>query len=323
MDKKPVTNDNQPIALILQWLTYAFWGLLIIALSSLITSILSHFLFENTSNFEVIYSLAASIIFLPLALVSELFYQKHEPERKTGAASFLQVIHAVIFAIIAIIALIVALFSSLQLLTLAEIEDQQTVSIYGSLISAVLFILLFVRIVAPFATKWLRRLYWIFTVVAAVIVIAISFLGPVAGIIETRQDRLIDSALPDMQSAINNYVATQNKLPDSLDDIELTGDAQSAFEQKLVEYKPNSAEPTTQPLDGSSDRTLADNTTHYYQLCATYKQKSEYYDTYAPKTPMYESSPSGVQHSYYIDTYNHPKGYHCYSLSTNSIYTSM
>ena len=75
MKNSPEPKINTPGIIILQWLTYAFWGWFVLATSLLAVTVLSHFIAHtNDSNFTP-YAIAAVLVLLPLSFVCNFFYR--------------------------------------------------------------------------------------------------------------------------------------------------------------------------------------------------------------------------------------------------------
>src|SRR5690606_24348193 len=118
----PVTSEKQPHntpgIIILQWLTYAFWGWLIVGLIWLIALVFMNALTDSAEDVlgMLPYAIAGTTVVLPIALTWDLFYRKHEPKKKTGGASVIMILPAVIFALPGIGALILAVFMLVNML---------------------------------------------------------------------------------------------------------------------------------------------------------------------------------------------------------------
>ena len=113
-----------------------------------------------------------------------------------------------------------------------------------------------------------------------VIVVCIStIVGPALSESRAKNDKLIESYLPNVSIAINSYASKNNKLPASLNDISLTGDAKKLVDLNLVEYKPqtnatsyNQKSTTTnnQTYDPNSSYSSWYSYTFNYDLCVNY-----------------------------------------------------
>ncbi len=294
----PVDNRPTPGIIVLQWLTYAFWGWTLLALSALTFMVIFNLLNKTDSGFSSLYALAAIVVLLPISLACDHFYQKHETKKKQGASMVVMVIHAVIFALFAIGALIASLFSAVQLLMTSAGTDTTSsfvAMIISLLIITVLYSLTFFRTLNPLKSDLnVARIFNITMLSIAGLFTILAFVGPFAQTLQTKQDRFINDNLTYVENGIDSYVAENNKLPESLRDITVkNNDAERLIEQNLVTYKQDSLELETGYLR--------------YQLCVTYvnqdTQRSYSYDRY--KTEGYQT---------YLSTSGHAAGDVCYKL---------
>lgn len=306
---------------ILQWLSYAFWAWLVIGLIWLVNLSLSTVLLGYDTSGSIPYALAASIVLLPVAFVVDLFYRKHEPIKKHGGAMIIMVIHAVLYALVTIGTLIGAVFIALSMLindSLA-LQSSQSVLLYTTLFAALSFGYVFLRVLNPFKSKFFSKIFGFSMLAISAGLIIVGFVGPALNAISLRNDRLIESGLGTLSSAIVSYVGENDKLPDSLKDVELRGSsaATSLIEKGLVTYKP----------EGKVEATVEDNedeksySLYRYQLCVTYNkestyQYSDYYYGYGYDGA--ESDARSDDYDTYPDTYDHKAGDVCYKLQTYS-----
>lgn len=299
---KPV---NSPGTIVLQWLTYAFWGWTVLAVVLLISLVISSAVGESDQGSFTPYAIAAALVLLPISLVCDYFYGKLEPAAKTGSAVVVMVIHAVIFALFGIGSLIGAVFAVVQLST-SSIESTPTkVALYTSLLATVIYAATFVRTLLPGGLAWIRLAYRGAMSALVLIFMVLAIIGPVAAARATRNDRLIVSGLSNVQSAINNYARKNSSLPASLDSIQNStkGDAKSIIEQKLVEYTPNTKAADKSRFDSSM--------TYYYKLCVDFVKSTRGYgeDTiYRPEE----------DYTTYISAYSHGAGKTCYKLKSEA-----
>lgn len=326
---KSKVTINTPGVLVLQWLTYAFWGWTILALAWLTAISVGFFLSPSSSDRYqsemVAYSLAAVIVLFVISLICDVFYSRRETLQKTGAAVVIMIIHAVIFALFGIGSLIVAVFAIVRLL----IGDGDGSS-YGdsgaltTLITGLTIALVYgatlLRTVRPFKLKRSGLVYWIFMAIVTVTITVLAIAGPTWNARMTRDDRLIERALPQLSEVINNHTAKADTLPRSLVEVrdEASEEARELIDRGLVEYTPGkklttpetNAEdmPIEVPLSKRPIAPVGDDV-YSYTLCVTYKSKKGS-DTYpAMHTSRYgETSP---------DTYYHPAGRTCYDLVTS------
>lgn len=298
---KPVTKtEAQPEAhtpqhstagiLVLQWLTYAFWGWLIIALMWLMTVVLTNAILDEPVTGMIPYAIAASVVLLPLAFFTDFFYRKHEPLKKAGGAVVIMVIHAVLFALLGIISLIVTVFTGLNIAIDTGDVDGKVIALSTAGFAALLYVATFLRTLNPFKSRKPLTIFSIFMLAITVILLIFAIAGPLAKSFATRTDRLIEQNLSSVQTGIDSYIEANNALPASLNDVTFNNaDAKQLVDDGLVEYKPE-AKVTELTRNGSS-------TEHRYQLCVEYTATSgsEYsrsnyrsineYTSYASTTP--------------------------------------
>ncbi len=292
-------STNTPGTIILQWLTYAFWGWAVFFASLLAGNVFAHYLIANNDDSLSLYALAGVIIILPIALICDIYYSRVEPAKKLGIASVIMVIHAVLFALFSIGALVTIAFSIIQLLTISGDTSSNQVILYTSIIVSILYSVIFLRTLHPSQPSWLHKAFFGVIALAFGVLIVFGIVGPANGSLATRTDRLIDNNLSAVQYAIDGYVSTNSKLPANLDNVSLSGDAKKIVTDNLVQYITNS-EP-------------ASSTQVYYQLCVDYAKASSNGGVYAYPTPI-DSGVSG--YSSYASTYSHPAGHYCYKLTS-------
>lgn len=312
----PPAEVHSPGLIVLQWLTYAFWGWTILAMSILTVSVLASFLIDAETGSFTPYGIAAVLVLLPISIACDVFYSKREPQKKSGAASIVMVIHAVLFALFGIAAVIAIVFSLVSMLTSSSDTTNTRVSLFSSIIIAVLYAAVFLRTIHPARLPMVRRFFIIFMTVVVGIIALLGIVGPVARERATRNDKLITSNLSILKSNIDDYAADKDRLPDSLSDLDLKGDTKVLVEKNLVKYTPNT-QPASDSFSSSSSRTSRtygddDSTIYYYQLCVTYT-KNRY-------VPVYNSNRGEDDDGYvtYLDSYgNHPAGEECYKIKTS------
>lgn len=291
---------------IFQWLSYAFWGWLTIAVLWLIGITLS-FLLAGTSTGDIVpYSIAAILVLLPFAFVVDLFYRRREDLKKTGVASVLMVIHAVLFAIIAIGTLIGAVFTGLGML-LGDLDSSssgQVVALCVLLAAALLFGALFVRVVNPFKTRHYSKWYALGMLGVTFVLVITAIAGPAVRSYQLRNDKRIETYLYSVQDAVNSYIDENEKLPSDLDTLQYSSErAEKLVDDGLVRYKKDSSE-----TNKYSQR-------YRYQLCVTYtdEKRGEYtpYNSYNE----YDENPTvSSGYSEIITSSTHPAGDVCYKL---------
>ena len=298
-----------PALVVLQWLTYAFWGGTVISMSVLTAALLSFHITGSSFGDSASYSIAAVLVLLPISIICDIIYGKQEPDRKSGIASVVMIIHAVTFGLFVIGSVISVAFSIVTLMISGTDTDGTMVSLWSSLIIAFLFALVFLRTVLPNKLSGMKRYYIILMTVIVGVITVLGLIGPVNDARLSRNDRLIESGLPTVGDAIEAYVTSKSKLPDDLKNLDLKGDAKKLVADNLVRYTQE-----TPPQSLLYPDYPANATTLYYKLCVTYRKAS-------PSQTDYNvtSSSSSVDSGYssYISTYSHPAGEKCYKLKTS------
>ncbi len=303
---KSVQRETTAADFIFQWLSYAFWGWLTIAVLWLVGITLSYLLTGASTGSVVPYSIAAIVVLLPFAFVVDLFYRRREELRKKGAASVLMVVHAVVFAITAIGTLIGAVFLGLGML-LGDIDSSgsgQIVALCVLITAALLFGVLFVRVTNPFKTLGYAKFYALGMLAITIVLIIAAIAGPAVRSFQLRGDKRIETTLYSVQDAVNNYIEENKALPDTLDSLRYSSErAEELVKDDLVEYKKDTPETTETAQE------------YRYQLCVTYTDEArgeytpysaynEYYDDLEPS--------SGYRENLNVST--HPAGDVCYKL---------
>lgn len=319
---KPSTNT--PGGLVLQWLTYAFWGWTVFALAWLASLGIGYALNPEAQSYEstmVAYSLAAVVVLFVISLVCDAIYSRHEPDVKTGASSLLMIIHAVLFALFGIGALIFAVFALVRLFVGDESasygEAGAQTMLYTGLLIALVYGATLLRTLRPFQALRSPKLYWLFMALVTAAVVWLGVSGPVWQARETRDDRLIERGLPPLSDAIRAHAEKTDRLPGSLADVkgQVSGDALALIERNLVEYKPG-GEVSDGP-DGSTPEFFDGISQGFqYELCVTYKAKRGDDGYYAK--PGYETGRQVTP-----DTWAHDAGRVCYDLVTSYAYDGM
>lgn len=320
------TSDSSHSAgiIVLQWLTYAFWGWTVLATSVLVGTVFANLISKSDTGGFMPYGIAAVLVLLPISIVCDVFYSKHEPVKKTGASSIVMVIHAVLFALFGIGALISAVISLILMFTSSSDSNGALTALLSSLVIFVLYAMTFVRTINPPRLTKVRRFYAIFMVAIIGVFAVLGIIGPMANAHRTKDDKLIENNLSSIQDQIDSYVIAEDTLPTSLDNLELQGD--DAKLAKLVVYKPNTKQPKSSlspTLDYSTGEAIIDSeprTTskiYYYQLCVTFKDKSSDYRLYGyDESSSYDEDKDG--YSDYVSAYSHPAGQVCYKLSSDT-----
>lgn len=312
----PETSSAKPAGasagvIVLQWLTYAFWGWAIIALAFVVGLVLTSFIMHENTAGAVPYAMASMLVLFPIAIACDLFYSRFETAKKTGASMVIMVIHAVIFALCGIGSLVVAIWLIIAL-SIGQIDvdgDKPTmVGISTALIIAVVYAVTFVRTLNPFNRSVTGRIYTIGMSVLGLLFIVLCFAGPVAESARLRDDRLIERNLSSVSNEVEDYTRTNKELPRDLSQLSLSSDARTLVERNLVTYKAEGKYVPSSP--DYSDRTT-NRTTYRYQLCVEYKgAKNEDRD--------YNSSDA---YKSYVSTYSHSAGKTCYKLEASTYAT--
>ena len=296
--------------IVLQWLTYVFWGWTILGLVWLMVIVLGNAITGNDTSGMVPYAIAASLVLLPISVVCDVFYSRHELRKKTGASMVVMIIHAVIFALFGIGALISGILLAIELFigTSSSTGSWTTVWLYSFLASAVVYALTFLRTLNPFHSFKIGRWYTIFMVLVVGVFIALGVVGPLAQARLTKDDRRIETNLSVISSAVERYTQDKKALPTNLSQIDVSGspDAGALISDNLVTYKPEGSVKSINTF--RQDRATASDTDYRYQLCVTYKKASA--DRYA------SSYNSGEEYDSYPSVGNHPAGEVCYKLKT-------
>lgn len=318
----PVAAPHAPVnagLVVLQWLTYAFWGWTVLALSFLTSLVVANFIASADIGSGAAYGIAAVIVLLPISYICDHFYSKREPQHKTGAETIVMVIHAVLFALFGIGSLVVSVFSVVSLLTTSTDSKATTVSLICGLIIAVYYGITFLRTLNPAGLSRITRHYKLFMLVTISIIAVLGIVGPVAKERSLRDDRLIVNELPNVNNAIKAYHSKNSKLPASLDDLDVDGDSKRLIDNNLATYKPGSAIKSTYndnyPSSSySSSSSIGGSVAadYSYELCVNYKEKSS--DLYGSSSSK-DTDAEG--YTTYLSTYDHPAGKVCYKLRTS------
>lgn len=299
---------NSPGIIIMQWLSYAFWGWLILSLIWLMSIILSNAILGDPVYEAVPYAIAASVVLLPIAFVCDFFYRKYEPTKKSGIAMVIMVIHAVIFALLGIGALIIAVFTMVNAsITTSGSIDTHLVTIFTSLLATAMYGATFLRTLNPFKSSKPSLIYGLSMLLLTVTLIIFAIAGPLAKSYTSRDDRRIDSALRTADNAITSYVGSNNELPASLDILNFEDDNSTASDvvaDGLIEYIPEGK---------VEDKSMNSRSIHRYQLCANYKSSTIKSGSSSNKEPRQSD-----EYSTYLSIKPHAAERVCYKLQTSS-----
>jgi hypothetical protein len=277
-----VVPKTNPAVIILQWLSYAFWGWLILVVMYLIGITTTFALTSDTYVMPepVAYGVAAALILLPIAFICDQVYSRREPEHKHGAAMVILVIHAVLFALFGIAALIVVAFAGVNMLITTGDHTNSIVTAVTAGAGFVLYVITLLRTVRPFIFKVYRLVFRLLMIVLVLGVSAWGILGPVAEAARTKDDQAVRSAMIEADSGIRSYVSSEGKLPEDLtkiDDSYNSATVQDLVSRGLISYTVHD-----QPANAPEDDTMDGLSTVYYELCATYKydQKKDSYSSF-------------------------------------------
>lgn len=349
-----VPAQNSGGSLVLQWLTYAFWGWFCIALCWIAGTAFTYFVTHSTSpdwGNMLAYPLAATSILLIIALVTDMLYSRHEPVHKTGGANVIMLLHVVPFVLFAIGGLVTVVFCFITMMLNSDpvsTVDGPLITLYTALVGVVIYAMLAARIFFGGKKPLIRKFAWVGFGMWAIAFVIAAFAGPASVAMRTKQDRLIEQALPTLSSDIREYVQKNNKLPAALTDVthnesSSASAVQQLMDQHLVTYKAN----TLPPKDSSNSNYLTSSATdsekmgvsvssgvtsnswepgktYYYQLCTSYKaeKKSSYSYTSVSEVKTTTNGSAGSRADYLTDSIyridSHAAGPVCYNLYANT-----
>ena len=296
-----LANDVNPTTtLVLQWLTYAFWGWTTVAVSYLVGLVTTYALrnsFSTTSPETIPNAVAAVVVLLVISFVCDVLYSRREVEHKTGFSNIVVVLHAVIFGLLTVGSLLSLVFSLIKLMVgssaspvAAQIASVTAISFF------LLFMMVFFRVVRPFGSVKFRFIFRVILSAIAIGVIACAIFGPIIETARTKDDRAVQKNVTTLASAIRRYVTQEAKLPASINELADSNLSSSYIRdpaalkdlaaRDLIIYTPNikKADKETRKLS-TSTRT---SETFYFELCAVYK-----YD--APSSNINYSSSSSYR----------------------------
>jgi hypothetical protein len=296
---------NAPLTLLVQWLMYAFYGWTILALNYLIGSDIFHYLGGNaTSSFDsvAIYAVTATLVLLAIAVTANLVYAKREPQQKSGAASAIMIIHALIFAILGIGSLIAAVFILVAYFVSPSADGKAAISgVTTALFSLVLYAMAFIRTINPIRFKWINKSYLYGMLALTSVFVILSVIGPVASQFKSKNDTLITDNLYTISAAINEKATADGNLPTSLSSLGLSSDAKTVIDKKLITYIPNS-------LSSSSQYDF------YYELCAKFVSASSGFKSLSTNS---QDANKAENYSSYPIFSEHPAGNYCYMITSS------
>jgi hypothetical protein len=328
--KSTTKTINTPTLVLVQWLSYVFWTLAIIAISYVASSVIAFYTDVSTTTFveQVTYGVVAVVILLPLAIITDIFYGRHEDAHKSTATSVIHVIHSVLFALTAIGALITLAFLSVNSLIITTPSPTAVVEISTSAVVFVLFAGLFLRVNRPTMHRFMRKGFRIDLTVVTLVAIGFAIAGPVGYAVATKSDRQTRDSLNYVSNTLNSYVSVNDQLPDTLeaglndtearmyggnDDLRAT--ALRLESEGTIKYTPNTKAPVTKDDDKSET-----TTTYFYELCGNFThglRKDSGYGVY-PSYPVAEDTAVSSDYDSYIPSDEIKSGEVCYKLKATS-----
>lgn len=292
---RPSGKASHAVEIIWQWVTYGLWQWTLIALSLFFTSVMTYFFVHGSSGSDSlsVYSFAAVLCLLPLAVFADRMYSKQEPREKYGFASVVLVLNAVLVVIALVCSLITWVVSVFWMLLNAHSSSAVTVTLVSSMVIAALGVLLFVRMVRPARLERLTKFFPLVVTGVVAVTAVLTLAGPFRTMLSTRADRLIEDNVTTLETAIQTYASENNKLPASLNDLKFKNSyedgAKALVSKKLVTYKVESGSPSYYSYSLK------------YQLCMHFKKA--------------KGSGNASNDNLYNIHSNHGKGEQCYDLS--------
>ncbi len=267
-------QQNTPAVVILQWLTYAFWGWAALAMT-ILSSIVASFVISGQSQGvePLAYFIGAVVVILPIALVCDLIFSKNERNHKAGVALVIMVIHTVLYALLAVAGLASVVFALISMLLPTADTTWPVVWLLTSLVATVSYALVLLRIIYPRVGTKLRLLVRTLLVLLALTAVVWAIAGPITQSIVRRDDNYTQAAAFSTTGLISGYAYQEGTLPASLDAVQayvdegyyVDNESQLAIEQSIanetITYKPNIQKPTED----------ATGKTFYYEICVVYQ----------------------------------------------------
>lgn len=256
--------------MILQWLTYVFWGWTAAAGIWLAFVVASHMIMgvDAYSTQTLPYVIAAVVVFAVLSLVCDAAYSRREAPKKTGMSMLLMVIHTVVFALIGVGTFLAALFMAIRIAIDGDISqaDSRFVGLATFGVAAILYGLVFLRTLN--LGKWLRkgRVYSVLMTLAVGGLVALAVIGPLSQSPTAREDLAVEDMAYQLTGAINEYIALNNQLPQKLGDISLRESVQKAVANNTLSYTPHDV---VSSMEYSSER-QGTFTDYRYELCVVF-----------------------------------------------------
>lgn len=279
LQTKAKKTINTPALVVMQWLSYAFWAGLIIAIAYLTSMVIGFYTNTGAGQYPelVAYGVVAVAILLPLSILTDKLYGRHEDTHKSVATSVVLVVHSVLFALTAIGGLITTAFLSVNLLISATPSATAAADISTAAVVFVLFGGLLLRVTRPTLHRFLRTGFRIDLTIISLVAVGFAIAGPVGYAVTTKSDRQIRDSLFFISNTLNTYVSQDNPLPDNLEtglsdeqtrlyvDNNVYTTALRLYSERTIQYTPN-----TQPATTENDEYSGKKVTYFYELCATF-----------------------------------------------------
>lgn len=302
------TRQSSPGIIILQWLTYAFWGWTLLAFVWLAYIVFASFMSPMDTSGMVPYAIASSLVLLPIAVLCDLFYLRKEPAKKQGAAMVVMVIHAVIFALFGIGVLIAGVVTLVNMAIGSPSDASFLLAwVYTAFLSTVVYAFAFLRTLNPFSSNAVAKWFWVGMALLVTGFVIASFIGPVANARLTREDANVESAVERINNMIQSHAQEYGEVPGSLDELELDGEDKAYVQKNTISY--TREETTITPrIQNFQDLQEERSKLLRYQICAEYKRQGMYYDY------DLSSNESIKGYAEYLSVSPHPAGKVCYKL---------
>ena len=296
------TNTNA-VTIVLQALTYAFWFWTLLILSIILSSVLTYLLIDTFDAEWLVYLASSLLVLLPIAFITDRFYRKVEPEKKHGFAAVVMVLNAVVACLVGVGSLITAVIALVSLGLSSGDTNATSVTILSSLIVAGLSILFFIRIVQLKQFSYINKHFSKIIGIVVGLTILLAVVGPAVDTARRRTDRLIESNYSRIVREIERYAVENNGLPDSLDKVDFSDEANKAVDTGRISYEARS---TAQDSLDQFGRQRSSQQLATFELCVDWEfEKDSDYSSY-------NNYPS----------VSHKKGIQCYDeevyINTNS-----
>jgi hypothetical protein len=289
---KKQPKPSTPGTIVLQWLTYAFWGLTNVAIAYVVAMLVGYTLSDAWSDDPagIAYGVAAIAILLPIAFITDILYSRREPEHKQGIAGFVMIIHAVLFALVAVGALATVAFNIVGLVVTSGDVTGSYIAIATSATVSILFIKLLGCTIRHQLFSRFRLYFRILMLIIGAVVSFLAVIGPVSDAIATKEDRAIRDNIVALTSSMSEYVSGKDALPGSIEEFVASNPTSIQYNQAfgdsisdqaakgVITYTPNTKALLIEESDGTT------STTFYYEVCGVY--------THSLKSQNYYSGPS-------------------------------